>query len=198
MNFVTIYGARPDGLNWIVTTDESWFHLMDPRSKLENMQWLSKDDQRPQVVRREKSVCKVMVIPFFDSRGLVHCEFFQDVTITTNLFLHVLVRACDSIRARRGHRVWICHWEYRLHMDNALAHRGDNVVRAMEFMEWPVLKHPPYSLDLSPCHFFLFPLLKRHLRGCEFRDIPALREAILQEIGAIPGSTMETVLSTVD
>ncbi len=106
-NFVTVYGARPEGLNWIVTTDESWFHLWDPRSKFENMQWLTKEDQRPQVVRRQKSVQKVMVVPFFDSRGLVHCEFLQNVTIKGSLFLQILVRARDSIRARRGSRVWL-------------------------------------------------------------------------------------------
>ena len=193
--FVSIYGARPEGLNWIVTTDESWFHLLDPRSKFENMQWLSKEDQRPQVVRHQRSVHKVMVVPFFDSRGLVHCEFFQNVTIKGSLFLQILLRARDSIRARRGSRVWLRRREYRLHMDNAPAHREDTVLRTLDFMEWPLLKHPPYSPDLSPCDFFLFPLLKRRLRGRQFTDIPALKVAILAEIGNIPSAQWKRCFS---
>jgi len=30
------------------------------------------------------------------------------------------------------------------------------------------LPHPPYSPDLAPCFFFLFPKLKTHLKGHYF------------------------------
>ena len=30
------------------------------------------------------------------------------------------------------------------------------------------LPHPPYSPDLSPSDFYLFPLLKEHLRGRQY------------------------------
>ena len=32
----------------------------------------------------------------------------------------------------------------------------------------PVVPQPPYSPDLSPCDFFLFPRLKNHLKGHHF------------------------------
>ena len=31
-------------------------------------------------------------------------------------------------------------------------------------------ENPPYSLDLSPCNFSLFPKLKKQLRGIRFND----------------------------
>jgi hypothetical protein len=31
-----------------------------------------------------------------------------------------------------------------------------------------VIPHPPYSLDLAPCDFFLFPKMKLKLKGCQF------------------------------
>ncbi len=185
-NFVTVYGARPRGLHWIITTDESWFHVYDPLSKMESMEWWSKGDERPQIMRRERSVKKVMFIPFFDDSGLVHFEIFENQTINKEVFLHLLLRVRDSIRARHGSRVWTRCREYHLHMDNAPAHHSRIVQDTLAFMEWPVFKHPPYSPDLSPCDFVLFPYLKRKLRGHNFRNVPALREAILNEVTQIP------------
>jgi hypothetical protein len=34
-----------------------------------------------------------------------------------------------------------------------------------------VLEHPPYSLDLTPNDFFLFPKIKEILKGKHFYDI---------------------------
>jgi hypothetical protein len=33
----------------------------------------------------------------------------------------------------------------------------------------PVVPHPPYSPDLAPCDFFLFPRLKSTLKGNNFK-----------------------------
>jgi len=33
------------------------------------------------------------------------------------------------------------------------------------------LPHPPYSPDLAPCDFFLFPKLKTHLKGHNFGTV---------------------------
>jgi hypothetical protein len=35
----------------------------------------------------------------------------------------------------------------------------------------PVVPHPPYSPDLAPCDFFLFPRLKSTLKGKRFEDV---------------------------
>ena len=32
--------------------------------------------------------------------------------------------------------------------------------------------HPPYSPDLTPCNFFLFPQMKKVLKGKCFADMP--------------------------
>ncbi len=59
------YAADPRCLNWILTTDESWFHVYDPGSKQFNMTWLCAGENRPQIPRTEMSTKKVMVVPFF-------------------------------------------------------------------------------------------------------------------------------------
>jgi hypothetical protein len=34
-----------------------------------------------------------------------------------------------------------------------------------------VIPHPPYSPDLAPCDFFLFPCMKGQVKGKRFADV---------------------------
>jgi hypothetical protein len=40
----------------------------------------------------------------------------------------------------------------------------------------PVLEHPPYSPDLAPCDFYLFPKVKSALKGTRFETVEAVKE----------------------
>ncbi|GFS71034.1 FLJ37770-like protein [Trichonephila clavipes] len=40
----------------------------------------------------------------------------------------------------------------------------------------PVLEHPPYSPDLAPCDFYLFPKVKSALKGTRFESVEAVKE----------------------
>ncbi len=184
-DFLEIYEHDRGQMNWILTTDESWFYIYEPMSKVQNKEWVGPNENRPQVPRRPRSAAKLMVIPFFDRRGLVHCGFFRNVNINQRIFLPLLADVRHSIRVRRGRQVWRQRDEIHLHMDNAGPHRGRFVVDAMQGWNWPTLDHPPYSPDLSPCDFFLFPLLKKHLRGRRFANTRMLENAILHELGQI-------------
>jgi histone-lysine N-methyltransferase SETMAR len=44
------------------------------------------------------------------------------------------------------------------------------------------LYHPPYSPDLSPPDYFLFPKLKMELKGLHFADVAEIQEAITGEL----------------
>jgi len=52
----------------------------------------------------------------------------------------------------------------------------------------PVVPKPPYSPDLSPCDFFLFPKLKFHLKGCHFGTLENIKKAVTDQLKAIPVS----------
>ena len=49
-----------------------------------------------------------------------------------------------------------------------------------------VLNHPPYSPDLSPCDFFLFPRLKKMLSGNKYTSRSSLGITIYQCLQQIP------------
>jgi hypothetical protein len=44
------------------------------------------------------------------------------------------------------------------------------------------LYHIPYSPDLSPPEYFLFPKLKIKLKGCHFADVAEIQEAVTGEL----------------
>ena len=44
------------------------------------------------------------------------------------------------------------------------------------------IPYPPYSLDLVPCNFCLFPKLKKNLRGCCYETTEEIKEAVTKVI----------------
>jgi len=51
--------------------------------------------------------------------------------------------------------------------------------------------HPPYSLDLAPADFFLFPKLKTTLKERRFRPIEDIQENAITELRAITESAFQ-------
>ena len=131
-----------------------------------------------------------MLITFFDSKGIIHKEFVPTgQTITGAYYLEVLKRLMGRI-----HRIRL---EYRdpenwslLH-DNAPSHTSLIVRQCLARNRVSVLNHPPYSPDLAPCDFSLFPKLKLKLKGRFFDDIPTIQSASTQALEAIPQTELE-------
>ena len=45
--------------------------------------------------------------------------------------------------------------------------------------------HPPYSGDLAPCDFWLFPKFKENFRGCRYETIEEMKEALTKVIDTL-------------
>ena len=52
--------------------------------------------------------------------------------------------------------------------DNAPAHTSQVAMTAATECGFEVLPHPPYSPDMAPSDFYLFPKLKSNVRGKQF------------------------------
>ena len=65
-----------------------------------------------------------------------------------------------------------------LHLDNPPAHSALSVKRFLAKYSIPVLDHPPYSPDLAPCDFYLFPKVKSALKGTRFESVKAVNEKV--------------------
>jgi len=51
------------------------------------------------------------------------------------------------------------------HQENAPAHRSAQALAAIQNAVFELLHHPPYSPDLAPSDFYLFPKLKEFKKG---------------------------------
>ena len=175
----------PDLLSRVVTSDESGIFEYDPLTKRQSLEWKSASSPRPKKARLFKSKIKVMLIVFFDVHGIVHLEFLaQGQTINQNVYKDVLRRLMRSVKEKRREL-----WETKswlLHHDNAPAHNASSIRQFLAENNIAVLEQPPYSPNLAPCDFFLFPKLKRVIRGTRFQDSKAITTAVTKELGAIP------------
>ena len=79
-------------------------------------------------------------------------------------------------------------WETRswlLHRGNALACNALGIREFLAKNNISVLDQPPYSRDLAPSDFFLFPKLKEVIKGTRFQDSEAIETAVTRELRAI-------------
>ena len=62
-----------------------------------------------------------------------------------------------------------------INSDNAPVHNSILVTDYLSKMGIKTVPHPPYSPDLAPCDFSLFPKLKGNLRGCHYETIEEMK-----------------------
>ncbi|KAJ4441895.1 hypothetical protein ANN_11755 [Periplaneta americana] len=135
--------------------------------KRQSSEWKSKTSPRMQKFPRDTSKGKVMLEVFFDSQGLIYHEFIPEGrTVTKELYVEILRRLRDAVRRKRPEK-WVEN-NWFLRRDNAPAHRAIIVKNFLARHNITALDHPPYSPDLSPPDYFLFPRLKSHLKGRRF------------------------------
>ena len=58
------------------------------------------------------------------------------------------------------------------HQLNAPPHKTKKVNEVLMEKQICVIDRPPYSHDLSPCDYFLFPKLKTAMKGAFYNDVP--------------------------
>jgi hypothetical protein len=80
-----------------------------------------------------------------------------------------LRRLRENVRRRRP-ELWR-EQTWLLHHDNASSQTSVFTQQFVAKDKMPVIPHPPYSPELAPCDFFLFPKIKLKLKGRRFDTI---------------------------
>jgi transposase len=78
-----------------------------------------------------------------------------------------------------------------LHHDNAPAHASLLIRSYLAKYQTSVVLHPPYSPDLAPGDFFLFPKLKTTLKGRRFETNEKIQENAIRKLRAITERTFQ-------
>ncbi len=129
----------------------------------------------PKKPRIMKSRSKLMFIVFFDSQGIVYRHFVpRKETVTGKSYLKVLKGLKRAVNQKRPEK---CNGFILLH-DNAPPHKNSEIPYFCAAKSIEVLPHPPYSSDLAPCDFRLFPNVKNHLVGKSSHSDPQLKRRV--------------------
>ena len=153
-------------LSRYVTVDETWIRHFDPESKQQSMQWLQPGEPPPKKFKIGPSRGKVMATVFWDAKGILLCDYLVDQkTITGEYYANLIRKLRVAIREkRRG----MLRRSVLLHQDNAPVHKSRIAMNAIATAGFEILIHPPYSPDMAPSDYHLFPKLKSYLRGRQF------------------------------
>ena len=137
------------------------------------------------VLPREQCSIKMLYAIFFNSSGpVVQVPCPSGHTVTGRFYKKsVLKKVKEFNNKKRPSKGW--SGVHLLH-DNASSHKCEVVKSFFASEKVKVLNHPPYSPDLSPCDFFLFPRLRKMLSGNKYTSRSSLGSAIYQCLQQIP------------
>lgn len=168
----------------IVTGDESWIYAYEPETKQQSTVWVFQDEPNPTKVRRARSTSKQMVACFFGKTGHVATVPLQErKTVNSEWYTTIcLPEIFGEIRKANKRRRII------LHQDNASSHVSRATTDYLSTQNIELMGHPPYSPDLAPNDFFLFPYVKNKLRGQRFSAPEEAVDAFKNHVLEVPQS----------
>ena len=140
----------------VITGDKCRVYKYDLETKQMSSQWNTSSSPRPKKAQQVNSNVKTILIAFFDIDGLVHHEYVpRGQTVNKEFYETFLQCLRDAVHRHRPGKWRSGNWI--LHLDNAPAHRTVTTKECLVKHNIPSLPQPPYSPDLAPCDFFLFP-----------------------------------------
>lgn len=149
-----------------ITVDETWIHHSTPETKEQSKQWVFHGEPAPKKAKATLSANKVMATVFWDSRGIIHVDYLEKgKTINGEYYANLLDRFNDAVKEKRPH---LAKKKILFHQDNARVHTCVIAMAKFHELGYQLLPHPPYSPDLAPSDYFLFPNMKKWLGGKRF------------------------------
>ena len=162
------FRSNDDFLLRLVTVDDIWVHYYEPENKAQSRQWVRCGSPRPKKFKTQPSAGKVMATVFWDAKGVIMLDFLpKRSTITGVYYANLLDQLRTAIREKRRGKLFK---GVLLQQDNARVHTCKVAMDAVERNGYELIPHPAYSPDLAPSDFFLFPNLKKDIRGLHFRS----------------------------
>ena len=113
---------------------------------------------------------------FWDIDGIILIDYLEKGhTINGEYYANLLTSLREAVKDKRRGKL---RKGILLLQDNAPVHTAKIAVEAAKKYSFRLLPHPPYSPDLAPSDFYLFPKLKEELRGKQYSSDTEVIEAV--------------------
>ena len=167
----------------ILTGDETWIYHRQIGRKASNACWVAQGQSPGTVVRRSQYEPKTLFSIFFRSNGgvLVH-SVDKGETIDRFYYINNCLKAV--VKELKQERPIMGTYGIKLLHDNARAHDAQEVKDYLKEEGIILMRHPPYSPDLSPCDYWLNDYIKRNLE--DQKDANSLHKAVANIVFSIP------------
>ena len=160
-----------------------WPAMKSGSTETKSSQWKHAGYPRPKKARQSKSTHKLLMIPFFDSTGMIYMHLVcTGQTVNKEYYVEVLREFRKRFHRKRSALFKSGQWHF--HQDNAPVNNSILVTDYFSKMGIKTVPQPPYSADLAPCDFWLFHKLKEKLRGCHYETIE-MKEAVMEVIDTL-------------
>ncbi|UYV80336.1 hypothetical protein LAZ67_18002486 [Cordylochernes scorpioides] len=112
---------------------------------------------------------------FLSPNGRVKDRITVREEAVTGLSVYLGIMRClrEAVRLKRPERWQNNDWI--LHVGNARPHTAHVVLQFLAKHSTIQIPHPPYSPDLAPNDFFLYPKLKINLKGRKFDNVDMIQ-----------------------
>ena len=143
-------------------------------------QWYKKFKEGRESLRDDERCGRTI----FDSMGIIYIHWVPTgITVNKEYYIEVLREFRKRFRRKRPELFESGQWHF--HQDNAAVHNSILVTDYLTQMGIKTVPHPPYSPDLAPCDFWLFPKLKENLRGNRYSTIEDMKEAVTRVLNTL-------------
>lgn len=165
-DIINRFDGRENFVTRLITMDETWLYHYDPETKEQSKQWRHHGSPRPQKYRVQKSAGKVLASVFWDKDGVLLVRYLRrGQTVNAAYYTSLLDELRAAVKAKRRGKL---SQGVLFLQDNAPAHTARVTLQKIHDLGFQLVDHPPYSPDLAPSDYHLFPHLKRHLKGRQF------------------------------
>ncbi|PNF25045.1 hypothetical protein B7P43_G06995, partial [Cryptotermes secundus] len=151
--------------------------------------------ERPSTGRNDKNIAKIKRAIDEDHRKTID-QLSEETNISWSTVQRILT---EGLHMRRVSAKFVRHLlgdDQRENRVNVCRDLKSEVQNDPEFLKrivtgdescnnMVIVPHPPYSPDLAPSDFFLFPRMKRSLKGKRFRDVDEVKENTLKALNSI-------------
>lgn len=165
---------RNNFLNQLITVDETWVFWDNDKTYpgSHHKSWRGSGDESPLVKRHNAMTTrKHLSIVFWDAKGLLLNKTLpRNANINAEVYCEALDELKEKLKEKRR-RIANCGFQnFHFLQDNARPHTARITQAKLADMGFTVLRHPPYSPDLSPSDYYLFSAMKAGLKEKIFTD----------------------------